>query len=105
MIARQWHGTTEASKADEYLAFLNQSGIPDYKATRGNRGVFVLRRIEGEQAHFVLISLWDDIDAIKRFAGENYTRARYYPEDARWLLAFEPGVVHFEVCVPPGISA
>ena len=101
MIARQWHGMTKASKADEYLAFLHRSGIPDYKATPGNRGVYVLRRTEGDCAHFVLISLWDDIASIKKFAGDDYEKARYYPDDSQWLLEFEPTVLHYEVCVKP----
>lgn len=58
MIARTWHGMTPASKADAYFDFLNRTGIPDYKATPGNRGVTVLRRIDGEVAHFLLISFW-----------------------------------------------
>lgn len=101
MIARQWHGMTDASKAEEYLAFLHQTGIPDYKATPGNKGVFVLRRIEGGHAHFVLISLWENLDAVKKFAGEEYEKARYYPDDVRWLLELEPNVLHYEVCVKP----
>jgi hypothetical protein len=54
MIARIWHGVTAAAKSDEYLGYLNETGVPDYRATEGNRGVYVLRRIEGERAHFLL---------------------------------------------------
>jgi heme-degrading monooxygenase HmoA len=96
MLARIWHGVTLAEKADEYLDYLNRSGIPDYQATPGNRGAFVLRRIEGERAHFLTVSLWDSLESIKRFAGEDYERARYYPEDEKFLLEFEPTVEHYE---------
>ncbi len=102
MIARTWHGRTKAGKADEYLEYLERTGVPGYKATPGNRGAYVLRRIEGETAHFLLISLWDSIESIKRFAGEEYEKARYYPDDARWLLEFEPNVAHYDVLVAPG---
>jgi hypothetical protein len=54
MIARIWHGITMAAKADAYLDYLNRTGVPDYQATPGNRGVYVLRRIEGDVAHFYL---------------------------------------------------
>jgi heme-degrading monooxygenase HmoA len=97
MLARIWHGVTSTEKADEYLDYLNRTGIPDYLATPGNRGAFVLRRIEGARAHFSTVSLWDSIESIKRFAGEEYERARYYPEDADFLLEFEPAVQHWEV--------
>jgi heme-degrading monooxygenase HmoA len=75
MLARIWHGVTLAEKADEYLDYLNQTGIPDYRATPGNRGAFVLRHFDGERAHFLTISLWDSLESIKRFAGEDYERA------------------------------
>lgn len=99
MIARIWHGITPAEKAEAYLDFLNQSGVPDYQATPGNRGVYVLRRIEGEVAHFTLISLWDSLEAVKGFAGPQPEIAHYYPEDQDFLLEFEPTVTHHEVLV------
>jgi heme-degrading monooxygenase HmoA len=96
MIARIWHGETSAEKAEEYLDYLNRTGIPGYRATPGNRGAFVLRRIEGDRAHFLTLSLWDSLESIKKFAGEDYERARYYPEDEKFLLEFEPTVQHYE---------
>jgi heme-degrading monooxygenase HmoA len=98
MMVRIWHGVTPAEKASEYLGYLNQTGIPDYRATPGNRGTFVLRRIDGERAHFLTISLWDSLESIKQFAGEDYRRARYYDEDGEFLLEFEPAVQHYELC-------
>lgn len=96
MIARIWHGITPASKADEYVEFLHRSGVRDYQATEGNRGVHLLRRIEGDQAHFLLLTFWDSVESIKRFAGEDYEKARYYPEDEGYLLEFEETVTHYE---------
>jgi heme-degrading monooxygenase HmoA len=96
MIARIWHGVTTAAKSEEYLNYLNRTGIPDYRATPGNQGAFVMRRLEGEQAHFLTLSLWNSIESIKRFAGDDYERARYYPEDREFLLEFEPTVQHYE---------
>ena len=97
MIARLWHGVTPKSKADEYVEFLNKTGVKDYRATEGNLGVHVLRRMEGEQAHFLIVTFWDSVDAIKKFAGEDYEKARYYPEDSEYLLEFEEKVAHYEV--------
>ena len=97
MIARIWHGVTARSKSDEYLDYLNRTGIPDYRATEGNRGVIVLRRIEEDESHFLLISLWQSFDAIKKFAGDDTRRARYYPEDEQYLLELEPHVQHYEI--------
>ena len=101
MIARAWHGVTLSSKADQYLDYLNKTGIPDYRATEGNQGVYVLRRIEGDRAHFLLLTLWESLDAIKRFAGPEYEKARYYPEDDEYLLERESAVDHYEVAAKP----
>lgn len=97
MIARTWHGRVPASKAEAYYDYLLRTGLADYRATPGNRGVLVQRRIDGEIAHFVLTTLWDSFDAIKRFAGERYELARYYPEDDDYLLEREPYVAHADV--------
>ena len=97
MLARLWHGITLASKADEYVDYLNKTGIMDYQSTDGNLGVQLLRRIEGEQAHILIITFWESVDAIKKFAGDDYEKARYYPEDQNFLLEFEEKVVHYEV--------
>lgn len=97
LIARSWHGRVPTAKADAYYEYLQRTGLSDYRRTPGNRGLFVFRRAEGEVTHFLLTTLWDSIDAIKRFAGEDYERARYYPEDDDYLLEREPLVTHHEV--------
>ena len=101
MIARTWHGMTDASKADEYLDYLNKTGVHEYRATQGNLGVYVLRRIEGNVAHFLLLTLWESEEAIKRFAGPDMEVAKYYPEDEQFLLELEPTVTHYEVMAKP----
>ena len=97
MIARTWHGRVPAGRADDYLAYLRRTGLADYAATPGNRGVLVQRRVEGNVAHFTLTTLWDSLDAIIRFAGEDPEQARYYAEDDEYLLEREPRVTHAEV--------
>ena len=99
MIARTWHGRVPADKADAYRALLDRSGLADYRATPGYRGILVLRRTEGDVTHFELTTLWESWEAIRRFAGDDPTRARYYPEDDDFLLEKEPAVIHHEVLV------
>jgi uncharacterized damage-inducible protein DinB/heme-degrading monooxygenase HmoA len=102
MIARTWDGVTDAGRGDEYVDYLRRTGVADLGATEGNRGVYVLRRIDGDRARFRLISLWDSMDAVRRFAGDQPERARYYPEDEAFLLALEPNVDHDEVVIATG---
>ena len=97
MIARTWHGVVPAEKADAYHQYLLQTGLPDYLQTPGNLGVYILRRTEGDRAHFLLLTLWESLDAIRAFAGPDVERAKYYPEDEAFLLEKEPTVTHYEV--------
>ena len=101
MIARAWHGAVLANKAAEYGRYVHETGVEDLRATEGNRGVYVLRRVENGLAHFLLISLWRSREDIRAFAGKDIKRARYYPEDEDYLLELEPYVTHYEVLVQP----
>jgi heme-degrading monooxygenase HmoA len=96
-----WHGAVPRARGDAYLDFLKRTPVSDLRATAGNRGVTVLRRDEGAESDFVLISFWDSREAIRAFAGDDLEKARYYPEDADFLLAMEPRVIHYEVLASP----
>ena len=95
-ITRVWHGITKAEYADAYLKYLEQTGLTDYRKTKGNISAKVLRRVEGNICHFLTVTEWDSYDSIIKFAGENYQKARYYPEDKKYLLEFEENVLHYE---------
>ena len=97
MLARTWSGRTLTSKAEAYSEFLKTRGIQDYLATPGNHGVFVLRRALGDETEFLLISLWDSEASIRAFAGDDLTKAYYYPEDDDFLLEFAPQATHYEI--------
>ena len=97
MIVRMWHGRVPTEKARAYRDFLNARAIPDYQSTPGNLSVYILERPEGEVTHFITMTFWESLDAIRAFAGEDVEAAKYYPEDQDFLLEFEPTVVHYEV--------
>lgn len=97
LIARIWHGVTPAARLEEYTDYLYRTGVRECRATPGNRGVYVLRRIKNDRAEFTFVSLWESLDAIRRFAGEDYEKAHYYPEDRDFLLELEPFVEHYDV--------
>lgn len=101
MIARMWHGRVPLAKAAAYEEYLRKTGLADYRATPGNLGVHLLRRDEDGVAHFTTLTFWESVEAIRAFAGADYERARYYPEDDEYLLEREPRVFHHHV-VPAG---
>ena len=97
VIARIWHGEVPRDKANAYEDFLIKRAVPDYESVEGNLGVEILTRYEDNVAHFLVISYWKDLESIKRFAGEDYERAKYYEEDKDFLLKFEEKVQHYKV--------
>jgi hypothetical protein len=97
MIARIWHGMVPISKADEYLALMRRIALPEYLATRGNRGAWCLTRAEANVTHFEMLTFWDDTDAIQRFAGHDFSMAKYYDFDSDYLIEMEARVRHYQV--------
>jgi heme-degrading monooxygenase HmoA len=97
MIARTWRGATKAEDGDAYLEYLHKTGFPEYRQTEGNRGVLALRRTVNDRAEFLLVTLWDSEDAIRRFAGDQPDNAVFYPEDERFLVERGERVSHYEV--------
>ena len=67
------------------------------RAVPGNISVHILERQDGPVAHFVTMTFWASMAAIRGFAGDDVQVAKYYPEDRDYLLEFEPQVVHYEV--------
>ncbi len=97
MIARIWHGRTRARDFEAYSKFMQERAIPDYQNTEGFIRLVFLRNLKGDEGHFTLITFWENTEVIKNFAGEDYEKAKYYPEDQKFLLEFEDRVEHYEV--------
>ena len=97
MIARTWTGVVRRADADAYADYIRETGFAEYGRTAGNRGAWMLRRDDGERTEFVTLSMWDSVDAIKAFAGEDIEAAVLYPEDERYLVGGASSVVHYEV--------
>ncbi len=70
---------------------------PDYASVDGLERLFFLRRDEGEVAHFLLVTLWASMDSIRKFAGGEPEKAKYYPEDDDFLLEKEETSALYEV--------
>ena len=97
MIARTWRGAVRREDADRYVEYLQRTGIPEYRATPGNRGAWILRRDEGDTTEFVTLSFWDSLEAVEGFAGADPTRAVFYPEDDSFLVERDLEVAHYDL--------
>jgi heme-degrading monooxygenase HmoA len=103
MIARSWRGVTRAADADHYADYVEATGLRAFAETPGNLGALLLRRpVEADGApgtEFLVVSFWDSMDAVKRFAGPEPSKAVFYPEDDAYLVRRELTVDHYEVVV------
>ena len=97
MIARIWSGAVRTPDADEYAGYIQETGFAEYGRTPGNRGAWLLRREDQGTTEFIALSLWESVDAIRAFAGEDIEAAVLYPEDERYLIGGESRTAHYEV--------
>lgn len=104
MIARHWRGWTKSGDADAYEALLLSAVLPPLRKISGYCGGYVLRSEVGEETEFVVINLFDSLEAVKQFAGEDYTVAVFEPEARKLLSKVEPLAKHYDVRTDPGNS-
>ena len=97
MIARLWRGRTDPARADAYEQFLRNTAYPDYGGVPGNRGWHLLRQDAADHVEFLFISFWDDLDAVRRYAGDEIAAPKYYPEDLAALLELPERAQHYAV--------
>lgn len=89
MILRTWHGRTLLADADNYETFMRERAAPDYQSTPGLLRAVFTRRDDDQAAHFLLVTVWRDMESVKQFAGDDPNKAKYYEEDEAFLLEKE----------------
>ena len=97
-ILREWRAEIRRSEQDAYAAYVKRTGLASYAQAPGNLGaVIALRDLDEARSEIVTLSYWSSIEAIAAFAGEPVDRARYFPEDDRYLLTRPEKVNHYEI--------
>jgi heme-degrading monooxygenase HmoA len=98
MILRKWSGRIRTEDREAYLAYVLETGADDYARTPGNIGFHVLTRDCGDgTCEIATMSWWDSTESIRGFAGDDIERARYYPEDDRYLVERPENVEHYRI--------
>ncbi|HEV2287699.1 MAG TPA: hypothetical protein VGR81_01965 [Candidatus Acidoferrales bacterium] len=97
MIARHWRGWTKIPNADAYEALLKNKMLPGMRAIEGYRGGYVFRCDGPNEAEFVVVNLFDSLEAVKRFAGPDYSVPVFEPEAKALLSRIEAVAMHYEV--------
>ena len=101
MISRVWHGWTSRENADKYEALLRAEVLPGIHRIKGYGGAFLLRRNDGNEVEFITITQFADMDAVKAFAGEDYSRAVIAPGASKLLTRYDERSQHYETLLTP----
>ena len=97
MIARYFRGWTKLSNADAYENLLKEKVLPGLRNISGYKGGYILRRNVPDEVEFVVINLFDSIEAVQAFAGSDYSAAKFEPEARELLAKVEPLALHYEI--------
>jgi hypothetical protein len=101
MISRIWHGWTTPENADIYENLLKEEifvGIHN-RNIKGFKNIQLLRRHVGNEVEFITIMLFDLLNAVREFAGEDYKQAVVPPKARTLLTYFDNRSQHYEVKV------
>ena len=99
MIARTWRGAATLADAPLYVQHLEKSVFPQLAGIEGHRGAYLLQRRTGDRVEFRVFTLWDSMDAIRRFAGEDAETAVVEPQARAVLCELDETVAHYEVAL------
>lgn len=98
VVLRRWQARIRTADRDAYARYVAGTGGADYRAIPGNLAYQITMRDLGDgSTEVVTLSWWTSLDAIRAFAGEDIERARYYPDDDRFLLEKPDTVEHHTV--------
>ena len=103
MITRIWRGWTTPENADAYQRIVSEEVLPGIAARNldGYHGAYLLRRHLDDEVEFATILLFETLDQVRAFAGEDYEVA-YVPPRARAVLArFDERSAHYDTLLQP----
>lgn len=97
MILRMWKAQSTATGARDYIHHAKTKVFPKVRAIEGSRGGYLLSRTVEGGVELAVVTLWQSIDAIRRFAGPEPDKAVIEPEARAVLTSFDEYVTHFSV--------
>jgi heme-degrading monooxygenase HmoA len=97
MIARTWRGKATAAKAADYQHHFTTHVAVHLKELAGHRGAYLLRREDNGEVEFLAVTLWDSLESIRAFAGQNPDVAIVEPEGRAALSSFDDFARHYDI--------
>jgi heme-degrading monooxygenase HmoA len=97
MIARHWRGLVASPDADAYIDHLQTETFPHLATLAGFISGSILKREIGQGTEFVIVTVWESLQAIARFAGQD-PEAAVVPEKVRpWMIEYDRRARHYDV--------
>ncbi|MGE4064114.1 MAG: antibiotic biosynthesis monooxygenase [Rhodospirillaceae bacterium] len=97
MIVRIWRGEASAEHAPAYRQFVTQHVFTAIARIDGHRGAYLLQRDLAGHVEFLAVTLWESLESIRAFAGDEIETAVVEPEARAVLSSFDDFVRHYEV--------
>jgi heme-degrading monooxygenase HmoA len=101
MISRFWKGWASPENADAYEELLRAEILPGIERIDGYRGAYLLRRDVDDEVEFATLTLWDSLDAVREFAGDDFELAVVPPQARALLSRFDERSAHYETLIEP----
>ena len=97
MISRNWRGIARQEEADNYVRHLQLHTFPALSRIPGFVSAEIMRRATSRGVEFLIVTTWQSIEAIRRFAGESIGVAVVPPEVQAMMVEFDFEVTHYEI--------
>jgi heme-degrading monooxygenase HmoA len=101
MIGRIWRGWANADRAADYEAHFQGEVLESLTSIPGCHGGYLLRRDDPDGVEFITLTLFDSLDTVRAFAGENYEQAVVAPAAQAALRDYDRTVRHYTIVAGP----
>ena len=97
MIARHWRGLVKRERADAYVEHLQSQTLPQLVQLAGFHDARVLRRELPQGVEFLVVTIWESLDSIRAFAGNDVESAVVPPEARDMMIEYDRAARHYDV--------
>lgn len=97
MISRNWKGIARSECAEDYMDHLRTDTFPKLAGIDGFIGASILKRAVDRGTEFLIVTVWESIESIERFAGTPSDVAVVPEAVQAMMIEYDKKVVHYEV--------
>jgi hypothetical protein len=97
MISRHWIGIVKKDRVADYLNHLDKTVLPNLLKTEGVENAYYLKRVVKEGMEFLIVTEWDTVEAVIKFAGKDYEQAVIDPYAKSLMVTYDKKVRHYTI--------